>query len=1043
LFVSSPEFSPYITIQGITIGGNNMAEPAKKADRNVARPIKKADNHMAKHVKKAANKSQNQAVRRSRRVSPKETSKSHRQTSRSVSAAAYADGVTPVATIAQGQDITERKKAVDVLLENAGLIKAFFESPGVMRGIVEIVDDRTIRHIEDNQVTAGFIGVAPEAVRNKTSSDLGEPPDVVRLWISHYLESMKTGQPVNFEYRDQRGDHTVWLSATVSYLGAGASGNPQFAYVVFDITARKAAEQQALHQKMVQQGINRILQSYLSADTDEELRLISLEVAQNLTGSQFGYIGEVGTDGLLHDTVMSNTGLQLCAMQDKTGHRRLPGRFSIHGLHGRVITDGKSLLTNAPFSHPDSIGTPPGHPEIQAFLGVPLVHAGRTIGIIALANKDGGYSDLDRETVESLAPAVVETIMRRKAEEETRHLAISAQQERDKLSALIFSIPDEVWFADTYKNFTLANPTAVHEFGIRSTGKINVEAFARSLEVYRPDGTPRPVEEAPPLRALRGETILNAEEVVRTPATGELRYRRVSAGPVKDSAGQIVGSVSVARDVTADRQLEASLRETRDYLDNLINYANAPIIVWNTDFEITRFNHAFEHLTGLAAGEVIGQKLDILFPGVSRDYAMAQIRSAIRERWEVVEIPILRKDGSVRTVLWNSATIFAPDGKTLVATIAQGQDITERKKAEESLRETTNYLENLLDYANAPIIVWNSKFEITRFNHAFERLTGRAADEVTGQKLDILFPDDNRASIMELIRKTSIGERWEVVEIPILHRNGSVHITLWNSATIFAPDGQTPVATIAQGQDITARKEAEEKLKQQKADLETANKELEAFSYSVSHDLRAPLRGINGFSQALFEDYYDKLDDKGKEYIHNLRLSTQLMGQLIDDLLKLSRINRAELSLERVNLSEVVESVAADLRQSQPDRPAEFVIAPDVVITGDLNLLNIMLKNLLENAWKFTAKSPQTRIEFGRLDGKGPVFFVKDNGVGFDMQYKNKLFIPFSRLHFESEYPGTGIGLATVDRIVRRHGGRIWAEGAVGQGATFYFTLGQ
>ncbi len=384
------------------------------------------------------------------------------------------------------------------------------------------------------------------------------------------------------------------------------------------------------------------------------------------------------------------------------------------------------------------------------------------------------------------------------------------------------------------------------------------------------------------------------------------------------------------------------LRETTDYLDNLFNYANAPIIVWNPEFKITRFNHAFERLTAFNAKEVLGKELDILFPLNSREASMNLIRKLVTgEHWEVVEIPILRTDGTVRTVLWNSATIYTPDEITPVATIAQGQDITERKqaenaleetllryrtvaentydfefsidpagrylyaspacqriygrsssefladpglrrrtihpddleifdqhlineqkksvreieyrilhtdgfyrwiahacqpvfdehgqylgirgtnrditerkKAEEALKETTDYLDNLFNYANAPIIVWNPEYKITRFNHAFERLTGLSADGVLGEKLDILFPPDSREASMNLIHQLVTGERWEVVEIPILRTDGGVRTVLWNSANLFAPDGKTVVSTIAQGQDITERKKAEKALKE-------------------------------------------------------------------------------------------------------------------------------------------------------------------------------------------------------------------------------------
>ena len=241
--------------------------------------------------------------------------------------------------------------------------------------------------------------------------------------------------------------------------------------------------------------------------------------------------------------------------------------------------------------------------------------------------------------------------------------------------------------------------------------------------------------------------------------------------------------------------------------------------------------------------------------------------------------------------------------------------------------------------------------------------------------------------------------------------------------------------------DITDQKYAKQ-IQRINADLAASNKEMEAFSYSVSHDLRAPLRSIDGFSQALLDDYSDRLDEEGKDYLKRLRLASQRMGLLIDDILKLSRITRAEMQYQEVDLTTLAGVVVVGLRNAQAERRVEFIIASGLNTVGDSGLLRILLENLLGNAWKFTGKQPDAIIEFGttRFDGK-QAFFVRDNGVGFDMAYANRLFGAFQRLHTVDEFDGSGIGLATVQRIARRHGGRVWAEGEVGVGATFYFTL--
>src|SRR5438876_1670054 len=233
-----------------------------------------------------------------------------------------------------------------------------------------------------------------------------------------------------------------------------------------------------------------------------------------------------------------------------------------------------------------------------------------------------------------------------------------------------------------------------------------------------------------------------------------------------------------------------------------------------------------------------------------------------------------------------------------------------------------------------------------------------------------------------------------------------------------------------------------EALRRNAAELLAANNELDAFAYSVSHDLRAPLRSIDGFSQVLLEDYATQLGDGGRDSLQRVRAASQRMATLIDDLLKLARVTRAEMRTEPVDLSAMARDIVVDIQRAAPDRPVEFAITPGLEAQGDSRLLRVVLDNLLRNGWKYSSKRPQARVEFNALEENGErVFVVKDNGAGFDMRYADKLFGVFQRLHSAAEFEGTGVGLATVRRIITRHGGRIWAEGAVDRGATFYFTL--
>jgi diguanylate cyclase (GGDEF)-like protein/PAS domain S-box-containing protein len=319
----------------------------------------------------------------------------------------------------------------------------------------------------------------------------------------------------------------------------------------------------------------------------------------------------------------------------------------------------------------------------------------------------------------------------------------------------------------------------------------------------------------------------------------------------------------VAWEIAERKQAEEELHETNAYLENLINHANAPIIVWDPQFRITRFNYAVEDLTGWSEAEVLGLSLEMLFPPEFAENTMEMIRkTAAGERWETVEIIIQHRDGWKRTVLWNSATLSGTDGKP-IATIAQGQDITERKLVIEMLSESNAYLENLVNYANTPIIVWNPSFCITRFNRAFERLTGYSEDEVKGQSLEMLLPPEFIKSSMELIRKTATGERWETVEIKIQHRDGEVRTVLWNSATLFGADGHTPISTIAQGQDITERKRLEDKLKQQATtDALTGITNRRRFMELAENEIKRGIRLKHPMAMAVIDlDHFKQIND--------------------------------------------------------------------------------------------------------------------------------------------------------------------------------------
>lgn len=314
--------------------------------------------------------------------------------------------------------------------------------------------------------------------------------------------------------------------------------------------------------------------------------------------------------------------------------------------------------------------------------------------------------------------------------------------------------------------------------------------------------------------------------------------------------------------------------------------------------------------------------------------------------------------------------------------------------------------------------------------------------------LDRIHPDDRPALLTAIQQAIEVGTVYEL-DLRIIHTDTSIRYLAMKGQPFRNLAGQV-TRLFGAMLDITERKQAEiavqtlnQELSKSVVELTAVNRELEAFSYSVSHDLRAPLRSINGYSQALLEDCWDRLDEAGQCYLQRIRAATERMGELIDDVLILSRITRSDMTFQPVNLSELAQDVLIDLRMANPDRQVDCHIQADVIAWGDSTLLKVLLLNLLDNAWKFTAKQPHARIEFGTTeDDNGKLlYFICDNGTGFDMTYADKLFGAFQRLHSVQEFSGTGIGLATAQRIVHRHGGKIWGESTIDQGATFFFTL--
>ncbi|HET9122191.1 MAG TPA: ATP-binding protein, partial [Acidiferrobacteraceae bacterium] len=380
------------------------------------------------------------------------------------------------------------------------------------------------------------------------------------------------------------------------------------------------------------------------------------------------------------------------------------------------------------------------------------------------------------------------------------------------------------------------------------------------------------------------------------------------------------------------------------------------------------------------------------------------------------------------------------------------QDLTERYAADERLAHQTAILRRQSELLHlAPALMRDLSDRITYWSHGVERLYGWREEDVLGRTSHELLATQFPQPLPDIMQELRHRGHWEG-ELTHRHRDGH-RVTVMSYWALHRDTSGAPSAILELNNDITNLKRSQEQIRdlnatleqrvqERTAQLEQVNQELEAFSYSVSHDLRGPLRGIDGFSQALLEDYGDSLNDEARHYLARMRQAAERMGQLIDALLKLARVTRAEMHHEQIDLAQLFHMIASDLRNQNPEHQAQFVAPARLPVQGDGALLRIVMENLLGNAWKFSARQPCSQIELGATQqALETVYFVRDNGVGFNMASADKLFGAFQRLHRASEFEGTGIGLVTVARIIHRHGGRVWAKSTPGQGATFYFTL--
>ncbi|MDT8357005.1 MAG: PAS domain S-box protein [Methanomicrobiaceae archaeon] len=623
---------------------------------------------------------------------------------------------------------------------------------------------------------------------------------------------------------------------------------------------------------------------------------------------------------------------------------------------------------------------------------------------------------------------VVEEVTGKRAIERT------LQESEKQYRSLVNNLSEGVWVVDEHADTLFVNPQMAEMLGYTVE-----EMKGRNLGEFLSENTRQKLSED---EFERLKISRESEERVFICRGGQRICVLISTSPFFDEEGHFKGTVAGVLDITERKRTEEDVRETKEFLESLIAYANAPIIVWDRDLKITRFNRAFEHLTGRSESEMIGQHLRTLFPSETADSSLMRIQETLAgERWETVEIPVLGARGTIRTVLWNSASIFSPDG-SLRAVIAQGSDISERKQVEEDLRASLERLEYTQRAARIGFWDWNMITETLVWSPEFYEQFGLSPSAKASFEtwLSVVHTDDREHAMATINQSIEDRESLES-EYRIILPDGQER---WINAlgdTIYDADDR-PIRMSGVCIDITEHKKSEDALIRYANNLQQSNRDLEQFAYVASHDLQEPLRTVVSFSQLLKRRYGDKLGKDADEYIGFIVDAGNRMQAQIHDLLEYSRVSTRGQEITQVESETVLEEAKKDLQTKIRRSGAIITHDPLPAVLADASQLRQVFQNLLSNAIKFSqvGSTPKIHISAKSLGDRWQ-FSVRDNGIGIEPEFAERIFVIFQRLHTRSEYPGTGIGLAICKRIIDRHEGEMWVESEPGAGSTFHFTV--
>jgi PAS domain S-box-containing protein len=693
---------------------------------------------------------------------------------------------------------------------------------------------------------------------------------------------------------------------------------------------------------------------------------------------------------------------------------------------GCVAREGSRIVAENIFETPDPRTDHVKSFGINAYACHPLLSQDKVIGTLSFGtNSRTRFSEDDLSMMKAVADQVAIAIGRVRNED-----ALRRSEERYRS---LMELSPEASFVIRNNSIVLLNSAARKLLEINSTEEILGKSLFELFHTGSHAGVKARID-----KLMKGGSVpMTMEQIVRT--NGTVRDVEVVAQGITDFEGPAIQVIM--NDITKRKLAEKELFDTKNYLQNLIDYANAPIIVWDRENKIRLFNHAFEHLTGYDTSEVEGKKLELLFPKDTLKESMTKIKQALTENWITIEIPILTKKKDIRTVLWNSAKIYDNNRKT-ISTIAQGNDITERIKAEQAFKESRKKLEIALENGNIGTWEWEIGKDKLTFDERMAKMFGGKSDimEFTYDAFEKSIHEED----LPHVRNAFVQALKEDIPFDTIFRikNKKNEVNYISTKALVEKDKNgNPVKFSGVCFDITEMKKGAEKtLFLLNEELLRSNKELEQFVYVASHDLQEPLRMVSSFTQLLSQRYKDKLDQDAQDFIRYAVEGAIRMQGLINDLLDYSRIQTRGKKFTVVDMHEIQGYVVNNL-MLKIQKDAALVTNDELPkVVADEGQMVQLLQNLIENALKFCKTSPRIHISC-REEKEYHLFSVKDNGIGIDSQYYNRIFQIFQRLHPKDQYGGTGIGLAICKRIIDRHGGKIWVESKPGKGSVFYFTI--